>query len=312
MGEKFISTPSRTKEILEKYSLGAKKSLGQNFIVDTNILNKIVRTGNVDKQTNVIEVGPGIGALTEQLAIHGKHVLAFEIDERLLTVLEDTLSPYQNVTVIHDDILKADIKETVARELPDAKRLVVIANLPYYVTTPILFEFLYADLPIDEMVFMMQKEVAQRITAKPGTKAYGSLSIAVQYYMEAAVAFTVPKTVFNPMPNVESAIVHLTKRDVPPVLLSEPPVFFQLVRNAFVQRRKTIWNNLQAAYGKDTETKDKMVLALEEAEIDPSRRGETLTIEEFGKLANAFAKRDISALNQKNKENLFTGSVILY
>lgn len=290
---KDIATPKRTQEILKKYGLSAKKSLGQNFIIDTNILEKIVKTGEVDDQTVVIEVGPGIGALTEQLAKKAKKVLAFEIDDRLLPVLEETLHPYEEVTVIHQDVLEADLKASVLPHLSPEDRLVAVANLPYYVTTPILMHFLESKLPIETMVFMMQKEVANRLAASPSTKAYGSLSIAVQYYMEAEVAFTVPRTVFNPMPNVDSAIVKLTRKKKPTIEVIDEKYFFAVVRSAFVQRRKTLWNNLTTAFGKDKDTKEKLEKAIEKTEIDRSRRGETLTIEEFGQLANALYKEKL-------------------
>lgn len=289
-----IATPTRTKEILDKFGLSAKKSLGQNFIIDTNILKKIVEAGQVDDQTVVIEVGPGIGALTEQLAKAAKKVLAFEIDDRLLPVLQETLQTYSNVDVIHSDILQANLEETVLPEIEAGGRLAAVANLPYYVTTPILMHFLESDLPIDMMVFMMQKEVASRIAAAPGTKAYGSLSIAVQYYMDAELAFIVPRTVFNPMPNVDSAIVRLTRKEKPAVSVKDESFFFAVVRSAFVQRRKTLWNNLIAAFGKEESVKEKITAALKEAGIDPSRRGETLSIEEFGVLSNALFEQRLT------------------
>lgn len=283
---KDIATPTRTQEILKKFGLSAKKSLGQNFIIDTNILGKIVDAGDVDDNTVVIEVGPGIGALTEQLAKKAKKVVAFEIDKRLLPVLDETLEQYKNVTVIHQDVLEANLDKEMIPHIEPTDRLTAVANLPYYVTTPILMHFLASNLPIDVMVFMMQKEVANRMAAVPGTKAYGSLSIAIQYYMDAEVAFTVPRTVFNPMPNVDSAIVRLKRKETPSVSVTDEPFFFELVRAAFVQRRKTLWNNLIAAFGKDATTKERIQKALDKAGIDPSRRGETLSIEEFGILSN--------------------------
>ncbi|MFC6464159.1 16S rRNA (adenine(1518)-N(6)/adenine(1519)-N(6))-dimethyltransferase RsmA [Marinilactibacillus sp. GCM10026970] len=298
---KEIATPARTKAILDKYRLAAKKSLGQNFIVDTNILEKIVNAGAVDDRTTVIEVGPGIGALTEQIAKQAKEVVAFEIDDRLLPVLKDTLSPYSNVKVIHQDILKANLETFEEEYLKDAERVVVIANLPYYVTTPIILNFLESSLPIDSLVLMMQKEVANRLSASPGTKAYGSLSIAVQYYMDAEVALIVPKTVFTPQPNIESAVIKLTRKKDAEVVVKDETVFFQVARSAFVQRRKTLWNNLQVAYGKEPEIKEKLQLALEQAEIDPKRRGETLSLKEFGKLADALVEQNlVMQNNQKN------------
>lgn len=297
---KDIATPARTKAILDKYRLSAKKSLGQNFIVDTNILEKIVATGSIDKETTVIEVGPGIGALTEQIAKKAKEVIAFEIDDRLLPVLEDTLSPYNNVKIIHQDILKVDMKDFEKEYLKEAERVVVIANLPYYVTTPIILNFLASSLPIDSMVLMMQKEVANRLSAIPSTKAYGSLSIAVQYYMDAEVAFIVPKTVFTPQPNVESAVIRLSRKAIPEVVVKDEKVFFQVTRSAFVQRRKTLWNNLQSAYGKEPDIKEKLQKALDTARIDPIRRGETLSLKEFGRLSDAIVIQNLE-FQQQNK-----------
>lgn len=295
---KDIATPIRTKEILEKYGLSAKKSLGQNFIVDTNILSKIVTSGEITNETTVIEVGPGIGALTEQLAKRAKKVIAFEIDDRLLPVLEDTLSPYPNVEIIHSDVLKVDLHTFEDDYLKDASEVVLVANLPYYITTPIIMRFLESGIQMDKMVLMMQKEVASRISASPRTKAYGSLSIAVQYYMDAEVAFTVPKTVFVPQPNVESAIIKLTRKADATHQITDEQLFFRLVRSAFVQRRKTLWNNLLVAFGREDKMKEKLESALQKAEIDPKRRGETLSIDEFAKLADALSEADISFLKQ--------------
>lgn len=287
MEYKDIATPSRTKEILKQYGFALKKSLGQNFLTEPNILRNIVAAAGLSEETNVIEVGPGIGALTEHLARSAKQVLAFEIDGRLVEVLADTLSPYDNVTIINEDVLKADLvttaKETFKEELP----LKVVANLPYYITTPIMMHLLKSELDITEMIVMMQKEVADRISAKPSTKAYGSLSIAVQYYMEASVAFIVPKTAFVPQPNVDSAIIKLTKREQPAVEVVNEKNFFKLTKGAFLQRRKTLWNNLLANYGKEEATKERLTKALEMAKIDPKRRGETLSLQEFADLSNA-------------------------
>lgn len=282
-----IATPSRTKEILKKHGFTFKKSLGQNFLTEPNILRKIVETAGIDGNTNVIEVGPGIGALTEQLARNAAQVLAFEIDDRLLPVLQDTLAPYPNVTVVHQDVLEADLVKTTGEVFTKDLPIKVVANLPYYITTPIMMHFLESDLPVAEMVVMMQREVADRISAAPGTKAYGSLTIAVQYYMEAKLAFIVPKTVFVPQPNVDSAILKLTRRPTPAVAVTDEQAFFRLTKAAFQLRRKTLWNNLLHAYGKDDATKAWLTKSLEEADIDPKRRGETLSLAEFASLSNA-------------------------
>lgn len=288
---KEIATPSRTKEILEKHGFSFKKSLGQNFLTDPNILKKIVAAAGIDSHVNVIEIGPGIGALTEQLAKQANQVLAFEIDQRLLPVLADTLSPYDNVTVVHQDILKADVNAEAQRVFASDLPVKVVANLPYYITTPIILHLLSSPLPIQEMVIMMQREVAERISAKPGSKTYGSLSIAVQYAMAASVAFIVPKTAFVPQPNVDSAIMKLTRRTKPAVDVHNEAAFFRLTRAAFKQRRKTLWNNLLNEYGKDEQTRARLAAALEKAGIDPKRRGESLSLPEFAELANAMADK---------------------
>ena len=284
--QRDIATPSRTKEILAKHGFTFKKSLGQNFLTEPNILRKIVATAAIDDQTNVIEVGPGIGALTEQLAKHARQVLAFEIDDRLIPVLQDTLAPYSNIQVIHQDVLQADLSTMIREAFTDQRPIKVVANLPYYITPPIMMHFLESQAPIQEMVVMMQKEVADRISAVPGTKAYGSLSIAVQYYMEAELAFIVPKTVFVPQPNVDSAILKLTRRATPAVEVTDEKEFFKLTKAAFQLRRKTLWNNLQNSYGKDEKTKEWLKASLAASEIDPTRRGETLSLAEFARLSN--------------------------
>ena len=282
-----IATPSRTKEILQAHGFTFKKSLGQNFLTEPNVLRKIVAAAEITKETNVIEVGPGIGALTEHLGQNANQVLAFEIDDRLIPVLADTLSPYPNIKVIHQDVLKADLATIIKQEFKKELPVKVVANLPYYITTPIMMHFLESGIDIAEMVVMMQKEVADRISAQPGTKAYGSLSIAVQYYMEAQLAFIVPKTVFVPQPNVDSAILKLTKRAKPAVDVTNEAEFFKLTKAAFQLRRKTLWNNLQNNYGKTPEIKEWLTHSLEVAGIDPVRRGETLSLAEFAALSNA-------------------------
>ena len=284
---KDIATPIRTKEILNKYGFSFKKSLGQNFLIDPNILRNIVSHANLTEESGAIEVGPGIGALTEHLARAAKKVVSFEIDQRLLPVLEDTLSPYDNVKIVHSDILKADVVKVIEEEMPGINDIMVVANFPYYVTTPILMKLLNDRLPIRGFVVMMQKEVADRITAKPGTKEYGSLSIAIQYYCTAEVAMIVPKTVFMPQPNVDSAVIRLIKHDKPPVTVISEDFLFEVTRTSFAQRRKTILNNLQAGLQDGKKKKEMIIAALEASGIEPTRRGETLTIEEFGRLADA-------------------------
>jgi 16S rRNA (adenine1518-N6/adenine1519-N6)-dimethyltransferase len=283
---KDIATPVRTKEILKKYGFSFKKSLGQNFLIDTNILKKIVSFANLEENSGAIEIGPGIGALTEQLARTSKKVVAFEIDQRLLPILNDTLSPYPHVKVIHNDVLEANVSEVIAEEFKEMNDIMVVANLPYYVTTPIIMKLLEEHLPIRGIVCMLQKEVADRISAKPGTKDYGSLSIAVQYYTEAETVMIVPKTVFVPQPNVDSAVIRLTKRERPAVTVTDETFFFQVTRASFAQRRKTLLNNLTSQLPDGKQKKEEILQALSASGIDPGRRGETLSLEEFGLLSN--------------------------
>lgn len=279
-----IAVPSKTKEILARHGFTLKKSLGQNFLTEPNILHKIVETAGITKESNVIEVGPGIGALTEHLAKKANQVLAFEIDQRLVPVLADTLQEFDNVTIVNQDVLQTDLTKVSDETFTKKLLLKVVANLPYYITTPIMMHFLESALVVDEMIVMLQKEVAERINAKPGTKDYGSLTIAVQYYMATEISFIVPKTVFVPQPNVDSALLKLTRRSQPKVQVSDEKAFFKLTKAAFQLRRKTLWNNLQHTYGKDPVTKAWLQKSLEQAEINPSRRGETLSLEEFARL----------------------------
>lgn len=282
---KDIATPIRTKEILKKYGFSFKKSLGQNFLIDTNILGRIVDHAGLTEQSGAIEIGPGIGALTEQLARRSQKVVAFEIDQRLLPILEETLAPYPNTTIIHQDVLKANVANVITEQFAEVEDIMVVANLPYYVTTPIIMRLLEEKLPIRGIVVMLQKEVADRIAAKPGSKEYGSLSIAVQYYTVPETVMIVPKTVFVPQPNVDSAVIRLTVREKPAVEVKDEAFFFTVTRASFAQRRKTILNNLTNQLPAGKEKKEKIVAALSEANIDPSRRGETLSIEEFARLS---------------------------
>jgi len=284
--DKDIATPLRTRAILEKYGFSFKKSLGQNFLIDTNILRRIVDYAELTSSSAAIEIGPGIGALTEQLAKRSKKVIAFEIDQRLLPILKETLAPYPHTKVIHEDILKADVRGMIETHLQGIEDIMVVANLPYYVTTPIIMKLLEENLPIRGIVCMLQKEVADRISAKPGTKDYGSLSIAVQYYTEAETVMTVPKTVFIPQPNVDSAVIRLTKRKEPPVQVEDEGFFFQVIRSSFAQRRKTLLNNLTSLLPDGKQKKEQIIAALDEAGIDPIRRGETLSIEEFARISD--------------------------
>ena len=282
-----IADYSVTKAVLERHGFTFKKSFGQNFLTDTNILQKIVDTAEIDKNVNVIEIGPGIGALTEFLAENAAEVMAFEIDDRLVPILEDTLRDHDNVKVINEDVLKADLQTRVKEFENPNLPIKVVANLPYYITTPILMHLIESKIPFAEFVVMMQKEVADRISAEPNTKAYGSLSIAVQYYMTAKVAFVVPRTVFVPAPNVDSAILKMTRRKQPLVEVKDEDFFFRVSKASFVHRRKTLWNNLTSHFGKSEEVKNKLEQALENAVIKPSIRGEALSISDFARLSDA-------------------------
>ena len=282
-----IADYSVTKAVLERHGFTFKKSFGQNFLTDTNILQKIVDTAEIDDQVNVIEIGPGIGALTEFLAERAAQVMAFEIDHRLVPILADTLRDFDNVTVVNEDILKVDLAQHIQNFKNPDLPIKVVANLPYYITTPILMHLIESGIPFSEFVVMMQKEVADRISAKPNTKAYGSLSIAVQYYMTAKVAFIVPRTVFVPAPNVDSAILKMVRRPEPAVAVEDEKFFFKVSKASFTHRRKTLWNNLTGYFGKTEEVKDKLTRALDQAGLSPSVRGEALSLEEFASLADA-------------------------
>ena len=282
-----IADYSVTKAVLERHGFTFKKSFGQNFLTDTNILQKIVDTAEIDDQVNVIEIGPGIGALTEFLAERAAQVMAFEIDHRLVPILADTLGDFDNVTVVNEDILKVDLAQHIQNFKNPDLPIKVVANLPYYITTPILMHLIESGIPFSEFVVMMQKEVADRISAQPNTKAYGSLSIAVQYYMTAKVAFIVPRTVFVPAPNVDSAILKMVRRLEPAVAVEDESFFFKISKASFTHRRKTLWNNLTGYFGKTEEVKDKLTKALDQAGLSPSVRGEALSLAEFASLADA-------------------------
>ena len=282
-----IADYSVTKAVLERHGFTFKKSFGQNFLTDTNILQKIVDTAEIDDQVNVIEIGPGIGALTEFLAERAAEVMAFEIDHRLVPILADTLRDFDNVTVVNEDILKVDLAQHIQNFKNPELPIKVVANLPYYITTPILMHLIESGIPFSEFVVMMQKEVADRISAQPNTKAYGSLSIAVQYYMTAKVAFIVPRTVFVPAPNVDSAILKMVRRPEPAVAVEDESFFFKVSKASFTHRRKTLWNNLTGYFGKAEEVKDKLTKALVQAGLSPSVRGEALSLAEFARLADA-------------------------
>ena len=283
---KDIAAKSKTRDIIEKHGFTFKKSFGQNFLTDANILNKIVEVADLNEGVGVIEIGPGIGALTEFIARRAKKVVAYEIDARLIPILDETLAPYHNVEIIHQDILKADVAQMIEEQFKEVKQIAVVANLPYYITTPILMGLIEKNLPIDRYITMMQTEVARRLSAQPSTKDYNALSIAVQYYTEAKIVLNVPKTVFIPAPNVDSSVVRLTRRQKPAVLVLDEAFFMEFVHAAFKQRRKTIQNNLSSHF--DSLTKEQISELLKEAGILPTRRGESLSIAEFARVANSF------------------------
>lgn len=280
-----ISNIIRTQDILRRHDFNFKKKFGQNFLTDHNILTKITQTAELSKEVNVIEIGPGIGSLTQYLLEEAAEVMAFEIDKSLIPILEETMAPYDNFTLVSADILKVDLLSEIQKFKNPNLPIKVVANLPYYITTPILMHLIESKIPFSGFVVMMQKEVADRIAASPKTKAYGSLSIAVQYYMEASVAFIVPRTVFIPAPNVDSAILKMVRREEPLVEVEDEEWFFKTMHSSFVHRRKTLMNNLQAAFGKESKPEIEKLLA--QAEISPTIRGEALSIEEFAKLADA-------------------------
>lgn len=275
-----IANPIRTQAILNEYGLHAKKKLGQNFLTDLNILHGIVDTAEITKDDFVLEIGPGIGSLTEQLARAAKKVVALEIDSQMVAVLSDTLQPYDNVKVIENDVLKVDLNELIAAEFGQNATVKVVANLPYYITTPILMQLLRANISWDNIVVMMQREVADRLNAMPGTKEYGVLTLTLQYFAQAQLAMKVAAASFNPAPNVDSAVVKLTPL-TPEIVVDQPERLFGVIKGSFSHRRKSLWNNMLQTYGKDAATKEKITTALESAGISPAIRAERLELAEF-------------------------------
>lgn len=290
-----IGSRTRTRAIMEKYGIRTKKSFGQNFLTDLNVLKNIVEAADITANDNVIEIGPGIGALTEQLAQAAGEVLALEIDQDLIPVLKEVLSPYDNVKVINQDVLQANLPELIKKEFKDPSRPIkVVANLPYYITSPILMNLLASPVEWATICVMMQKEVAQRLTAKPGTKQYGALTLAIEYQTQAKIAFDVSRKVFVPSPNVDSAIVVLTPRTNPlPVQPFDKQKLFGFIRGCFAHRRKSLWNNLQSVIGKDPAVKEKMTVVLAQLDISPQIRPEKLTLEQFIELANALHQQNL-------------------
>lgn len=274
----------KMKDVLSKHNFKFKKNLGQNFLTDHNILEKIVQAAKVEKDDIVLEVGPGSGALTKFLAEKANQVLAVELDQTLLPILKEMLAPYQNIVVINDDIMKIDFNQLLAHY--PQQRWKVVANLPYYITTPVIMRFLEEKVPVHSLVVMVQKEVAQRMVAQPGGKDYGMLSVSVQYYTQAKIEITVPKTVFLPKPEVDSAVVSLLVRPQPPVQVDDEKNFFRLVKAAFGQRRKTLRNALASGLAL---SKVEVEELLNTAQIDGNRRGETLSLAEFALLSNCLS-----------------------
>jgi 16S rRNA (adenine1518-N6/adenine1519-N6)-dimethyltransferase len=282
---KSSSIVSRTRELLADHNLSLKKSLGQHFLVDERVLDRIIDAAELDGSTGVLEIGPGMGALTERLADRAGWVLAVEIDGRLIPILRELFVDRPRVTVVHGDALQVDLKALMDRHLGSAERFSVVANLPYYATSPILMRLLEERLPLDRIVVMIQKEVAERIMAEPGTKEYGSLSVAVRYFAEVFRVCGVPRNCFVPRPQVDSAVIGLRIRREPLVSVRNEPLFFRMVRAAFSQRRKTLANALSSSLfgGK---RKAELENLLKEIGIDPNRRGETLTLEEFAQVSD--------------------------
>ena len=279
MDKPIIASPQVTQHILNRFKLRADKKLGQNFLIDENVVHQIVAAAELSEADTVLEVGPGIGTLTQGLAESKARVVAVELDTRLLPVLATTLNGYDNVRVVHGDILKVNIMEEVG-----APSFKVCANLPYYITTPIIFALLEKRLPMERLVAMVQKEVAERMAAQPGGKEYGALSVAIQYYTEPKIAFIVPPTSFIPAPAVESAVIVCKRRIKPPVEVCDEGLFFRVVKAAFSLRRKMLSNSLKNMGIKS----ERVAKWLELAGVDGKRRAETLSLEDFAKLTNSF------------------------
>ncbi len=277
----YLANPAETAGVLVRHDFHFQKKYGQNFLIDPHVLDKIVDGAGIGPQDFVLEIGPGIGTMTQYLAEKARKVVAVEIDDRLIPILKDTLSEYDNVRVLHQDILKTDIPEIV-REENDGKPIKIVANLPYYITTPILMSLLEQKLPLDSVTVMVQKEVADRMQASPGTKEYGALSLAVQYYTEPCIIAFVPPNCFMPRPKVGSSVIRLTGYTDPPVKVSDEKKMFATIRASFNQRRKTLVNALA---GGGVAEKEKTLAALAVMGLDEKIRGETLSVEQFARLS---------------------------
>lgn len=279
-----LGIPQNTIEVLQKYHFNFQKKYGQNFLIDTGVLDRIISAADITKEDCVLEIGPGIGTMTQYLAETAREVVAVEIDKSLIPILEDTLSAYGNVTVLNADILKVDINKIV-QEKNGGMPIKVVANLPYYITTPIIMGLFEQQVPLKSITIMVQKEVADRMQVGPGTKDYGALSLAVQYYAKPEIVANVPPNCFIPRPNVGSAVIRLTRYDKPPVQVKDEQKMFEIIRASFNQRRKTLVNGLGNA-GNLAVSKEQVARALQEMELSPSVRGETLTLEQFARLSN--------------------------
>ena len=287
MNEK-LSDPKKTIEVIQKYQFAFQKRFGQNFLIDAHVLEKIVSAAGITKDDCVLEIGPGIGTMTQYLAESAGQVIAVEIDTNLLPILADTLKDYSNVMVINQDILKVDINELV-KEYNNGRPIKVVANLPYYITTPIIMGLFESNVPIDNITVMVQKEVADRMQVGPGTKDYGALSLAVQYYAKPYIVANVPPNCFMPRPKVGSAVIRLERYENPPVTVEDEKLMFRLIRASFNQRRKTLANGLKNSPELDY-TKEEIEAAIEALGRGASIRGEALTLEEFAKLADLLSE----------------------
>lgn len=283
-----LSNPQKTIEVLQKYNFSFQKKFGQNFLIDPHVLDKIIAAAEITKDDFVLEIGPGIGTLTQYLAEAAREVVAVEIDSTLIPILEDTLSAYDNVSVINEDVLKVDLRK-LAEERNGGKPIKVVANLPYYITTPIIMSLFESHVPLKSLTVMVQKEVALRMQAGPGTKDYGALSLAVQYYANPYLAANVPPNCFMPRPNVGSAVIRLTRFEETPVQVKDEKFLFRLIRASFNQRRKTLQNGLVNSQELDF-TKEQVAAAIATLGVSPSVRGEALTLEQFAALANALSE----------------------
>lgn len=283
-----LGNPQNTIAILNKYRFVFQKKYGQNFLIDTNVLEKIIRSAHITKEDMVLEIGPGIGTMTQYLCENAREVVTVEIDKMLIPILEDTLSEYDNVTVINEDILKVDIK-SLALEKNGGRPIKVVANLPYYITTPIIMGLFESHVPIDSITIMVQKEVADRMQVGPGTKDYGALSLAVQYYAKPEIVANVPPNCFMPRPNVGSAVIHLTAHREPAVQVEDEHLMFSLIRASFNQRRKTLLNGLNNS-PEIPFRKEEIEQAIESLGVSPTIRGEALTLGQFAFLSNYFTQ----------------------